>query len=100
MYDASHGDCWFVRPPCQRRPPSRSGGQRNPPPDGAGSVRVRDVAGMMALTPMSLNSVAVIGAHCDDIAIGAGATLMEIVRDNPGVVVHALVLTGGGTGRE
>jgi LmbE family N-acetylglucosaminyl deacetylase len=63
-------------------------------------VRVRDVAGMMALTPMSLNSVAVIGAHCDDIAIGAGATLMEIVRDNPGVVVHALVLTGGGTERE
>jgi hypothetical protein len=55
---------------------------------------------MMALTPMSLNSVAVIGAHCDDIAIGAGATLMEIVRDNPGVVVHALVLTGGGTERE
>ena len=49
---------------------------------------------------MSLNSVAVIGAHCDDIAIGAGATLMEIVRDNPGVVVHALVLTGGGTERE
>jgi LmbE family N-acetylglucosaminyl deacetylase len=100
MYDASHGDCWFVRPSCQRRPPSRSGGQRNQPPDGAGLVRVRDVAGMMALTPMSLNSVAVIGAHCDDIAIGAGATLMEIVRDNPGVVVHALVLTGGGTERE
>jgi LmbE family N-acetylglucosaminyl deacetylase len=55
---------------------------------------------MMALTPVSLNCVAVIGAHCDDIAIGAGATLMEIVRDNPGVVVHALVLTGSGTERE
>jgi LmbE family N-acetylglucosaminyl deacetylase len=56
--------------------------------------------GMIALTPVSLNSVAVIGAHCDDIAIGAGATLMEIERDNPGVVVHALVLSGGGTERE
>lgn len=55
---------------------------------------------MISLTPVSLNSVAVIGAHCDDIAIGAGATLMEIVRDKPDVVVHALVLTGGGTERE
>jgi LmbE family N-acetylglucosaminyl deacetylase len=55
---------------------------------------------MMALTPVSLNSVAVVGAHCDDIAIGAGATLMEIVRDKPDLVIHALVLTGGGTNRE
>lgn len=55
---------------------------------------------MMALTPVSLDSVAVIGAHCDDIAIGAGATLMEIVRDNPDLIIHALVLTGGGTDRE
>jgi LmbE family N-acetylglucosaminyl deacetylase len=61
---------------------------------------MRGAVGMIALTPMSLNSVAVIGAHCDDIAIGAGATLMEIARDNPDVVVHALVLTGGGTERE
>jgi hypothetical protein len=35
---------------------------------------------MMALTPVSLNS--------------------EIVRDNPDLVVHALVLTGGGADRE
>jgi LmbE family N-acetylglucosaminyl deacetylase len=56
--------------------------------------------GMIALTPVSLNSIAVIGAHCADIAIGAGATLVEIVRDTPGVVVHALVLSGGGTERE
>jgi LmbE family N-acetylglucosaminyl deacetylase len=45
-------------------------------------------------------AVAVIGAHCDDIAIGAGATLLEITRAHPGVVVHALVLTGAGTERE
>jgi LmbE family N-acetylglucosaminyl deacetylase len=56
--------------------------------------------GMISLTPMSLHSVAVIGARCDDIAVGVGATLMEIARDNPDVVVHALVLTGGGTERE
>jgi LmbE family N-acetylglucosaminyl deacetylase len=55
---------------------------------------------MISLTPVSLNSVAVIGARCGDIAVGAGATLMEIARDNPNVVVHALVLTGGGTERE
>ena len=55
---------------------------------------------MMALTPISLNCVAVIGAHCGDIAISAGATLIEIARDNPDLVVHVLVLTGGGTDRE
>jgi LmbE family N-acetylglucosaminyl deacetylase len=61
---------------------------------------MQGVAGMISLTPVSLNSVAVIGAHCDDIAIGAGATLMEIVHDKPDLVVHALVLSGGGTERE
>ena len=45
-------------------------------------------------------SVALIGAHCDDIAIGAGATLLEITRRHPDISVHALVLTGGGTERE
>lgn len=56
------------------------------------------------MMPLSLGtgigSVAVIGAHCDDIAIGAGATLMHLERNNPGLVVHALVLTGAGTERE
>jgi LmbE family N-acetylglucosaminyl deacetylase len=55
---------------------------------------------MIALTPVNLNSVAVIGSRCDDIAVGAGATLIEIARDKPDLVVHALVLTGGGTERE
>jgi LmbE family N-acetylglucosaminyl deacetylase len=55
---------------------------------------------MMSLTPVSLNSVAVIGAHCDDIVIGAGATLIEIARDKPNLVIHVLVLTGRGTARE
>jgi LmbE family N-acetylglucosaminyl deacetylase len=55
---------------------------------------------MLTLRPGSLSAVAVIGAHCDDIVIGAGATLMEIARYNPDVVIHALELTGGGTERE
>jgi hypothetical protein len=40
-------------------------------------------ADMMALTPVSLRSVALIAAGCDDIAIGAGVTLIEIARDKP-----------------
>jgi hypothetical protein len=46
---------------------------------------------MMALTPVNLRSVAVIAAGCVDIAIGEGATLIEIARDKPDLVVHALV---------
>jgi hypothetical protein len=55
---------------------------------------------MMALTPVNLRSVAVIAVGCGDIAIGAGAMLIQIARDKPDLVVHALVLTGGGTERE
>jgi hypothetical protein len=42
----------------------------------------------------------VIGLSCGDIAVGVGATLSEIAGDKPDLVVHALVLTGGGTDRE
>jgi LmbE family N-acetylglucosaminyl deacetylase len=55
---------------------------------------------MIRLNTGAINSLAVVGAHCDDIVIGAGATLMRIAQHNPGVVVHALVLTGAGTERE
>ncbi len=41
-----------------------------------------------------------LGAHCDDIAIGMGGTLLTLSRANPGLRVHALVLCGGGTDRE
>jgi LmbE family N-acetylglucosaminyl deacetylase len=44
--------------------------------------------------------VAALGAHCDDIAIGAGATLLFMCSANPGLRVDALVLSGGGTERE
>jgi len=55
---------------------------------------------MIPLKPADISSIAVIGAHCDDIVIGAGATLMQIACDCPHIVVHALVLTGAGTERE
>jgi LmbE family N-acetylglucosaminyl deacetylase len=44
--------------------------------------------------------VVALGAHCDDIAIGAGGTLLSVCAANPGLRVDALVLSGGGTARE
>ena len=44
-------------------------------------------------------AVVALGAHCDDIAIGAGASLFYLCDNNPGVRVDALVLSGGGTPR-
>ncbi|WP_197284922.1 PIG-L deacetylase family protein [Sciscionella sediminilitoris] len=45
-----------------------------------------------------IRSVALLGAHCDDIAIGAGGLLLSMAGAL--TEVHALVLTGGGTARE
>jgi len=47
-----------------------------------------------------VQEVVVVGAHCDDIAIGAGATLFGLASSVPGLRVRALVLTGAGTVRE
>ncbi|MFC3965562.1 PIG-L deacetylase family protein [Nocardia jiangsuensis] len=55
---------------------------------------------MIALVPARLTEIALLGAHCDDIAIGAGATLLTLARAHPGLRVRALVLSGGGTARE
>lgn len=55
---------------------------------------------MIGLSGGRIANVALIGAHCDDIAIGAGATLMQLTRRHPDIVVHALVLSGAGTERE
>ncbi|GAB3672235.1 PIG-L family deacetylase [Actinocorallia lasiicapitis] len=49
---------------------------------------------------LAASEILVLGAHCDDIAIGAGATLLRLCRANPGARVTALVLSGGGTPRE
>ncbi|MET0136608.1 MAG: PIG-L deacetylase family protein [Kibdelosporangium sp.] len=55
---------------------------------------------MRVLRPDSLDRVVLLGAHCDDLAIGAGGTLLALCRSRPGIQVDALVLTGGGTPRE
>ncbi|WP_319454915.1 MULTISPECIES: PIG-L deacetylase family protein [unclassified Mycobacterium] len=55
---------------------------------------------MITLATGALTDVAVFGAHCDDIAIGMGGTLLTLCRANPGLRVRAFVLCGGGTRRE
>ena len=52
---------------------------------------------VIGLRPGRLGGVVALGAHCDDIAIGAGGTLLTLCADRPGLRVDALVLSGGGT---
>ena len=54
----------------------------------------------MSLSFTDLTHVVVTGAHCDDIAIGCGATLLALRETFPGLAVSAFVLTGAGTPRE
>jgi LmbE family N-acetylglucosaminyl deacetylase len=55
---------------------------------------------MRALRPDALDKVVLLGAHCDDLAIGAGGTLLSLCQSRPGLTVDAVVLSGGGTERE
>ncbi|MEU7340044.1 PIG-L deacetylase family protein [Streptomyces sp. NPDC007074] len=55
---------------------------------------------MIRLGAGSLERVVAVGAHCDDIAIGAGGTLLTLCSARPGVRVDVLVLSGGGGERE
>ncbi|WP_433549018.1 PIG-L deacetylase family protein [Streptomyces sp. CA-294286] len=55
---------------------------------------------MIRLGAGRLDGIAAVGAHCDDIAIGAGGTLLTLCRARPGIRVDALVLSGGGGERE
>ncbi|WP_055479098.1 PIG-L deacetylase family protein [Sphaerimonospora mesophila] len=55
---------------------------------------------MLTLVPEHCREILLLAAHCDDLPIGAGGTLLELCRARPGLRVTALVLSGGGTGRE
>jgi LmbE family N-acetylglucosaminyl deacetylase len=55
---------------------------------------------MSVLRPVGVRRIAALAAHCDDIAIGAGGTLLTLCAARPGIQVDALVLSGGGTERE
>jgi LmbE family N-acetylglucosaminyl deacetylase len=55
---------------------------------------------MISLSVGAYTEIAVVGAHCDDIAIGMGGTLLGLSRNRPGLRIRGLVLSGGGTERE
>ncbi|MGH3976380.1 MAG: PIG-L deacetylase family protein [Pseudonocardiaceae bacterium] len=55
---------------------------------------------MLSLLPERCAEVLLLGAHCDDIPIGAGGALLQLCRTNPGLRVTAVALSGGGSLRE
>lgn len=55
---------------------------------------------VIELNTGTVDEIALLAAHCDDIAIGMGGTLLTMATRRPGLRVRALVLTGGGTERE
>ncbi|WP_409239483.1 PIG-L deacetylase family protein [Streptomyces sp. PA5.6] len=55
---------------------------------------------MIRLGAGPLDRIVAVGAHCDDIAIGVGGTLLTMCAARPGLRVDALVLSGGGSERE
>ncbi|MGH4009581.1 MAG: PIG-L deacetylase family protein [Pseudonocardiaceae bacterium] len=55
---------------------------------------------MRRLRTGRLEHMLLLGAHCDDVAIGSGGTLLTLCRAHPALRVTSLVLTGGGSERE
>ncbi|MFG2652092.1 PIG-L deacetylase family protein [Streptomyces sp. NPDC048436] len=55
---------------------------------------------MIRLGAGPLNRIVAVGAHCDDVAIGAGGTLLTLCLARPGIRVDVMVLSGGGSERE
>jgi LmbE family N-acetylglucosaminyl deacetylase len=69
--------------------------------DGLGEARRSHRSGaVIQLATGALDEIAVIGAHCDDIAIGVGGTLLTLATAGQRLRVRGLVLSGGGTDRE
>ena len=56
-----------------------------------------DSLGRDAATPLRL---VCLGAHADDVEIGAGGTVLRLIAERPHVHVRWIVLSGGGTPRE
>ncbi|MBL1074082.1 PIG-L family deacetylase [Nocardia sp. 2] len=54
---------------------------------------------MIGLDTGAVREIALLAAHCDDLAIGLGGTLLTLAQNVPGLRVRALVLSGAGTER-
>ncbi|KZM74024.1 GlcNAc-PI de-N-acetylase [Nocardia terpenica] len=54
---------------------------------------------VLTLAAAGVREVALLGAHCDDLALGAGGTLLRLAESGAGLRVRALVLCGGGSVR-
>ncbi|MFE3195497.1 PIG-L deacetylase family protein [Nocardia sp. NPDC059240] len=54
---------------------------------------------MIRLDTAAVTEIAMLAAHCDDLAIGLGGTLLALAEAVPGLRVRALVLSGAGTER-
>jgi LmbE family N-acetylglucosaminyl deacetylase len=55
---------------------------------------------MLRIVPDRCAELLLLGAHCDDIAIGAGGTLLELCRANHSMRVTAAIMSGAGSVRE
>jgi LmbE family N-acetylglucosaminyl deacetylase len=51
-------------------------------------------------TPAAPLRLLALGAHADDLEIGAGGTVLRLLAERPHTVVRWVVLAGGGTARE
>ena len=60
------------------------------------SAHRRNCTAMIELKTGGLNEIAVVGAHCDDIAIGMGGTLLTLAQADPDLRVRGLVLSWRG----
>ncbi|WP_158966513.1 PIG-L deacetylase family protein [Paraglaciecola sp. L3A3] len=49
---------------------------------------------MSIIDMKNINQLLCIGAHCDDIEIGAGGTIMRLIKENPMLNIHWVILTG------
>ncbi|WP_327140122.1 PIG-L deacetylase family protein [Nocardia sp. NBC_01327] len=54
---------------------------------------------MIRLGTGAVREIALVAAHCDDLAIGLGGTLLALANTVPGLRIRALVLSGAGTER-
>ena len=48
---------------------------------------------MLDLSLGELNEILVLGAHCDDIEIGCGGTLLHLIGKHPGVRIHWVIFS-------